>query len=394
MKVITKTVWFLSIISLLTDVASEMLYPVMPLYLKSIQFSVLFIGILEGIAEATAGISKGYFGKMSDNTGKRLPFVRLGYSLSAISKPLMAAFVFPLWIFGVRTLDRLGKGIRTGARDAMLSNESTPQTKATVFGFHRALDTCGAIAGPLLALLFLYFHPHHYRTLFIIAFLPGILAIVFTFVIKEKITKKIKSGVKTSFFDFISYFKESPDNYKKLVIGLLLFALINSSDIFLILKIKEAGASDSLAIGAYIFYNIFYAILSYPLGIMADKIGIKKVFLTGLIIFSLVYFLIGSSNNIYVFTFALMLYGLYAAATEGISKAWISNLVNEKNTATAIGTYTGFQSICTLFASSFTGLIWINFGASIALIYTAIGTLFVFFYLLINTTNNKIDFVD
>ena len=146
-------------VSLLTDTASEMLYPIMPIYLKSIGFSIILIGVLEGIAEATAGLSKGYFGKLSDLSGKRVPFVQFGYALSAVSKPMMAIFTFPIWIFLARTIDRIGKGIRTGARDAILSDEATPATKGKVFGFHRSMDTLGAVLGPLLALLYLYFYP-------------------------------------------------------------------------------------------------------------------------------------------------------------------------------------------------------------------------------------------
>src|SRR6476646_7963055 len=137
MKILTRTVWILSLVSLFTDVASEMLYPVMPMFLREIGFSMLLIGILEGVAEAIAGLSKSYFGKLSDLSGRRVPFVRLGYLLSALSKPMMAVFIYPLWIFSARTLDRLGKGIRTGARDALLSGEATPETKGRVFGFHR-----------------------------------------------------------------------------------------------------------------------------------------------------------------------------------------------------------------------------------------------------------------
>ena len=143
--------------------ASEMLYPIMPIYLKTIGFSIVLIGLLEGLAEATAGLSKGYFGKLSDSTGKRVPFVQLGYTLSALSKPMMAMFAFPLWVFLSRTMDRFGKGIRTGARDALLSDEATPETKGKIFGFHRSLDTIGAVLGPLLALLYLYKHPSDYK---------------------------------------------------------------------------------------------------------------------------------------------------------------------------------------------------------------------------------------
>ncbi|WP_248912298.1 MFS transporter [Gelidibacter algens] len=168
MKYITKTVWILSLVSLFTDTASEMLYPIMPIYLKSIGFSIVLIGILEGVAEATAGLSKGYFGKLSDNSGKRVPFVQIGYAFSAISKPMMAIFIYPLWIFFARTIDRFGKGIRTGARDAILSDEATPEAKGKVFGFHRSMDTLGAVIGPSLALVYLYYFPENYKTLFFI----------------------------------------------------------------------------------------------------------------------------------------------------------------------------------------------------------------------------------
>ena len=167
--------------SLFTDAASEMLYPIMPIYLKSIGFSILLIGILEGIAEATAGLSKGYFGKLSDNSRKRVPFVQAGYMLSAIAKPMMAIYVFPIWIFFARTIERFGKGIRTGARDAILSDEATTVTKGKIFGFHRSMDTTGAVLGPIIALFYLYFYPEDYRTLFYIAFIPGLLAVLATF---------------------------------------------------------------------------------------------------------------------------------------------------------------------------------------------------------------------
>jgi MFS family permease len=199
-----------------------MLYPVMPIFLKSIGFSMILIGVLEGLAEAVAGLSKGYFGNLSDATGKRLPFVRYGYLLSAISKPMMAIFTFPVWIFMARTTDRLGKGIRTGARDAILSDEATPQTKGQVFGFHRSLDTLGAVLGPALALIFLFFLPGKYRALFFVAFIPGLIAILFTFFLKEKRKETISEIRKISFLNFISYWKTSPALYRKLVAGLLL----------------------------------------------------------------------------------------------------------------------------------------------------------------------------
>lgn len=383
MKNITRTVWILSLVSLFTDIASEMLYPVLPLYLKTIGFSVLLIGVLEGIAEATAGLSKGYFGQLSDRMNKRVPFVRAGYALSAISKPMLVAFSFPLWIFLSRTLDRFGKGLRTAARDALLSDEATLKTKGQVFGFHRSMDTLGAVIGPVLALIYLYFYPQNYKNLFLLAFIPGIIAISFTFFIKDKNQSNIQTKTKVSFLSFLKYWKESSSTYRKIVVGLLLFTLFNSSDVFLLLKIKQAGYDDTFVIGTYVFYNLVYALFSYPLGILADKIGLKRVFLGGLGMFAIVYFGFAITESIYVFLGLFFVYGIYAAATEGISKAWITNVVNENDTATAVGTFSAFQSICTMIASALAGLLWYNFGAAATFLATGFITAIVIVYFLL-----------
>ena len=380
-KKISRVVWILSVVSLFTDVASEMLYPVMPIYLKSIGFSILIIGLLEGMAEATAGLSKGYFGKMSDVTGKRLPFVQVGYILSAVSKPMTAFFTYPLWIFFVRTTDRFAKGIRTGARDAILSGEATPETKGEVFGFHRAMDTIGAAIGPTLALVYLYYHPKDYVTLFYIAFIPGVIAIITTLFLKEKKKSLAPTHEKVSFFSFLNYWKQSPGAYRQLMIGLLLFTLFNSSDVFLLLKAKDAGLNDTHVIGIYIFYNLVYALFAFPVGSLADKIGLKKMFIIGLGLFSVVYLGFSFNTNLYVFLALFFMYGLYASATEGVSKAWISNISDPKDTATAIGTYSALQSICTMLASSMAGIIWYTFGAKTLFIMSGVMTLVVMIYL-------------
>lgn len=380
MKAITRTIWILSFVSLFTDTASEMLYPIMPLYLKSIGFSILLIGILEGVAEATAGLSKGYFGKLSDVSGKRMPFVQWGYTLSALSKPLMALFITPIWVFFVRTLDRVGKGLRTGARDAVLSDEATPETKGKVFGFHRSMDTTGAVLGPLLALIYLQFHPGDYKTLFFIALAPGVLAVICSFLLKDKKLIKKKPTTTTSFFSFLGYWKTSPALYRKLVIGLLVFTLFNSSDVFLLLKAKQVGLNDSNVITVYIFYNLVYALFAFPVGILADKLGLKKIFIFGLIIFAMVYGGMVFASVSFHFYILFFLYGIYAAATEGISKAWISNISAKDDTATAIGTYSAFQSICTMLASSLAGFIWYEFGAEVTFGVSAVVVLGVAVY--------------
>ena len=391
MRIITRTILVLSFVSLFADIASEMLYPIIPIYLDEIGFSVLGIGILEGFVNFAAGISKGYFGKLSDEKGTRLPFVKLGYGLSAISKPLIGFFTAAVWIFFVRTLDRLGKGIRVAAKDALLSQEATKETKARVFGFNRSLDTAGATIGPILALIFLLYYPKDYKTLFYIAFIPGIISVLLLFLLKEK--KQAASTLeKGNFFTFFKYWKIASPEYKKLVVGLLVFALFNSSDLFLILKTKEVIGKDTIeifntsfdgdtiTIAAYVVYNLVWALGSYPLGVLADKIGFKILFLIGLILFAIVYTGFAFDPSITTIFILFAVYGIFSAATDGVSKAWITNIAHDKNTATAVGFYTSCQSICTFGASSLAGLIWLKLGSSYTFLITAFISFFVMIY--------------
>jgi len=356
------------------DIASEMLYPILPVYLKNIGFSIFLIGLLEGLADVTSGLSKGYFGKLSDASGKRLIFIQSGYFLSALAKPMMAIFVYPVWIFLSRTLDRFGKGLRTSARDAMLSNETNKENKGKVFGLHRAMDTIGAFIGPIFALIYLYYRPDDYTTMFLIAFVPGIIGLLLTFLIKEKKMPPVEK-ISYNFLSFLKYWKNSPAEYKKIVIGFLFFALMNSSDIFLLLKIKEMGYSDLYVIGAYIFYNFVYAVVSYPIGILADKLGMKKVFIGSLILFSVVYFMMSLELSFIFIVIAFIMYGVFAASSEGISKAWITNLVPQNQTGTALGFFLSFNSIFAMLASAFAGLLWSSFTPGITFAVSSIGAL-------------------
>jgi MFS family permease len=385
-KIISRTVWILAIVSMFADIASEMLYPVVPVYLESIGFSVLLIGVLEGVAEFVVGLSKGYFGKMSDEKGVRLPFVRLGYLLSACSKPMMGLLTWPVWIFFARTTDRLGKGLRTAARDALLSEQATPATKARVFGFHRAWDTVGAITGPLLALLFLYFYPKEYKTLFFIAFVPGLVSVVFLFFLKEQRKPQPAVVGKGGFFSFFSYWKIASPQYRQLVMGLLLFALFNSSDIFLLLRAKQITGMDDITIMAYVFYNLVYALASYPMGVLADKLGMRKIFIAGIILFAITYAGFAFATESWMVFALFFCYGLYAAATEGVAKAWITNLAHGERTATAIGFFTSCQSICALLASAIAGMLWTWQGAGFTFGIAALVAVVVVIYFSLNKT--------
>ncbi|MBN8569830.1 MAG: MFS transporter [Ignavibacteria bacterium] len=374
-KIFTRTVWILCFVSLFNDIASEMLYPILPVYLKNIGFSIFLIGLLEGLADVTSGLSKGYFGKLSDASGKRLIFIQSGYFLSALAKPMMAIFVYPVWIFLSRTLDRFGKGLRTSARDAMLSGETTKENKGKVFGMHRAMDTAGAFIGPIFALVYLYYRPDDYTTMFFIAFVPGMVGLLLTFLIKEKKIIPSVEKVNYNFLSFLKYWKNSPAEYKKIVIGFLFFALMNSSDIFLLLKIKSLGYADTYVIGAYIFYNFIYAIASYPIGILADKLGMKIVFIGSLILFSVVYFMMSMELSFVFIVVAFIIYGVFAASSEGISKAWITNLVPQNQTGTALGFFLSFNSIFAMLASALAGLLWSSFTPGITFAFSASGAL-------------------
>lgn len=382
-RILTRPILIVSLVSLLTDIASEMLYPVMPMFLKSIGFSIVGIGILEGFVEAFAGISKGYFGHLSDRTGKRVPFIRLGYAFSAMAKPMMALTTFPVWIFMMRTIERLGKGIRTSARDAYLSDHSTPETKGRVFGFHRSMDTVGAAIGPVIALIVLYFLPEQYRLLFVISVIPGILAVMLTFLVKDTVRKVQGTYSKKAFFAFLSYWGRSNSTYKHVVIGLLAFTLVNSSDAFILLGLKFKGYSDTQVIGFYIFYNLIYASTSYPIGRLSDRLGQKRIIVSGLLLFSIVYAMFGFVTSTWAIALVFVLYGVYASSTEGISKALITNLAGKEDTATALGFYTGLASVCTLLASTISGLLWTIWSLKVMFLVSAAGALSVTAYFLI-----------
>jgi MFS family permease len=388
--IITRSILIVSLVSFFNDIGSEMLYPVMPVFLSSIGFSVVLIGLLEGFAEATAGLSKGYFGNLSDKTGRRVPFIRFGYMLSALSKPMMAAFNWAWWIFMARTTDRLGKGIRTSARDALLSDETTPENKGRVFGFHRALDTLGAAIGPILALLYLHFRPGEYRLLFVIAFLPGIVSVLLTFFLHEKQKTNSEPAKRTGFFSFLSYRHKAPRSYKLLIAGLLAFTLFNSSDAFLLLGLKNSGMSDTSMIGYYIFYNLIYALAAFPVGIIADRIGLHKTLIAGFIIFAVVYIGMGFADGIWQFGTLFLFYGIYASATEGVSKALITNISKKEDTATALGLYNALASIFTMLASTLAGLIWFTLGPQAMFLFSGFGVMLTVFYMVwVGKTSKK-----
>ncbi len=397
---LTRSIFLLSVVSLFNDAASELLYPVLPVYLAGIGFSGLWIGIIEGIAEGVAGLSKGWFGKLSDLRGERLPFIRFGYLLSALAKPLIVLFPNILWALFMRSSDRLGKGIRTGARDALLTHESHAKNRGKVFGFHRSMDTLGAFIGPSIALWWLMSHRgENIDSLFYIALVPGILTLIALYFLKDshaspKAIKKLPS-YKLAF----SYWKESNSSFRKVVGGFLLFALFNSSDLFLLMAIREIHdgqmhtyfgltfTANEMMVLYYILFNFVYAVLAFPAGYLSDKLNPKTIFLVGLMFFvftyaGFAYMLFGETQKPGLIPVLLMIsYGTYAALNEGISKAWISVIVPQDQKASAFGFFAGAGSIAVLFANIFGGVLWSFISPWSLFALSAVLTFVVIFYL-------------
>lgn len=374
MKVkISKQVFILGMVSLFTDIASEMLYPVTPIFLTVVLgSSMAVVGLIEGIAEVTSGLLKGYFGNLSDKLGKRSIFVVFGYGISALAKSLPGIFQNIPVVLTSRVSDRIGKGIRTAPRDALLASYSNGNSGA-VFGFHRALDTWGAAIGPVLALALLNFYPNNFQLIFLAAFVPSVIAVVFTLFVKDNDASSNEKSKK----NYLEFWKSAPNQYKQVLVLITIFSLVNSSDVFLILKSQNITQSSSLAIFGYVFYNIIYAIFSYPLGGLADKYGKQKVFSFGLMIFSAVYFGFAFLSDINLIWILFALYGIYAASTEGVSKAWISDLIPSEQRGSAIGLLTMLSSFSVMLGSFLTGILWDRFGSSFPFLLSAISSLLI-----------------
>ncbi|MFZ5981125.1 MAG: MFS transporter, partial [Candidatus Zixiibacteriota bacterium] len=286
-----------------------MVYPIVPIFLTSVlKTSVPVVGVIEGVAEATASIGKYLFGALSDYFQRRKIFVTLGYSFGALSKLLIGlAQSWPLVLFA-RFIDRTGKGLRTAPRDSILLENTTPHNRGFIFGFHRSLDSLGAVFGPILGLFFLYLMKENMRLVFYLAFIPSAISVVILMLsVKEK-----KSAVIPEKKQFVKIsFKSLDPRLKTFLLASFIFSLGNSSDAFLILRAKDLGLTTILVTLAYVLYNVFQTIFAAPAGRLSDRIGAKKVFALGLLIFSLVYFSLGFVKNPAFIWIIFPVYGLY-----------------------------------------------------------------------------------
>jgi len=365
---ISKNVFILGLVSFFNDVASEMIYPIVPIFLTGVLGApVAVVGLIEGIAESTASILKVVSGWLSDKLQKRKPFVVGGYLFSAISKILLSlAFSWSFVLFA-RFVDRFGKGTRTSARDALIAESSETSTRGKSFGFHRALDTLGAVVGPLIALLAIHFLDNNFRLIFFLAFIPACIGIILLFFfVKER--QKEKNPDQAIRFSW----RNLDPSFKIFLLISFVFALGNSSDAFLILRAQNLGLSVTLVVLAYVLFNFTYALFSIPAGIISDKIGAKKVLFSGFLLFSIIYLLFGLTNNGLILWLLFPFYGIYMALTEGVGKAYISNLVPEEKSGTAFGVYQTTIGLCTFFASLIAGLLWTYIGVSAPFIFGSV----------------------
>ena len=365
---INRTVFILGIVSLLTDISSEGIYPLIPLFLTSVlNTSIVDIGLIEGIAQSTASIARIFSGWISDRLGDRKWVTTVGYGLSTISKPLLAISSSWQQVFGIRFADRLGKGIRSAPRDALIADVTPPESRGISFGFHRAMDTVGAITGPLLAFWLLRSVGLSYRSIFWLSAVPGILAVIVLIVFVRNPARKSETPEKPPSLSMRGFSR----NFKLFLIIVVIFSLGNSSDAFLILRARDIGIAPANILLVYVLFNTVEASFSMAAGAASDRLGRKNVILTGFIIFTAVYAGFGAATRPTEIWILFGVYGLFNALTQGVQRAFASDLVSAETRGTGLGAYHMATGIALLPASLIAGFLWQNIGPSAPFYYGA-----------------------
>ena len=373
MRRVPKEVVTLGIVSFLTDISSEMIYPLVPMFMKDVLRSpVMAIGLVEAVAEATASLLKVVSGYISDRVGKRKALTVIGYGLSAVSKPVLGVATNWGHVLGVRFADRFGKGIRTAPRDALIADVTDSDVRGKAFGLHRAMDTAGAVLGPFAAYLLLrHVAAGHatavmYRTIFFLAAIPAILGVVIlAAAIKEPHAERRQAQlprIRLSGFD---------RRFKLFLLIATLFAIGNSSDVFLILRARNLGVAPENVLLIYVAFNIVAAALSMPMGNLSDRIGRRPVIALGYFVFAVVYggFALATSQ---ITAWALFLvYGAYYACTESVQRAYAADLSPVDLRGTAMGTYHTFIGLAMLPASLVAGFLWQKVSPAATFVYGA-----------------------
>lgn len=364
-----KNVTVAGFVSFFMDVSSEMIYPLVPLFLaNTLGVNKSVIGLIEGVAESTASLLKTFSGWFSDRIGNRKWLMAVGYGLSTLSRPLVATAAGWQQVMGSRFMDRFGKGIRTAPRDALIVESSDRACLGRSFGFHRALDTMGAVVGPAAAFFLLGVFSGDYRKVFWLSIIPGaIAALLIIFLITEK--KRAAAAhlerpkLTLKHFDW---------RFKSFVAIAGLFALGNSSDVFLILRAQQVGVSAAMIPIVYLLFNLVYSLSSFPAGVAADRFGRKRIILSGFILFAALYYEFAVAESTTVIWVLFGFYGLFMGLTEGVQKAFLATIIPVGFKATAFGIYNTVVGLAMFPASLIGGWLWDHVSPSVTFYFGAV----------------------
>jgi MFS family permease len=366
-------------VSLLTDCASEMTYALLPSFLTvSLGVGKEFVGVIEGIAESTASLLKGVSGWFSDRLGKRKPLIVGGYGISNLSKPLLYFATSGLHVLLLRFADRVGKGVRTAARDALVSESAPPGRAGRAFGLHRALDQCGAIIGPAAGFILITVGLTC-RQLFLAAAVPGAIAVLLAiFVLRETGSRKEKTALAQTAPKILTH------QFKMLLTSVVIFTLGNASNMFLILRAQDLGIAAKYHLLLWGLFNAVYAFTAYPLGRLSDRIGRLRIITYGFLFYSAVYLTFAVATSAFHIWILFAVYGLYHGATDGVMRAYVSDLAAREMKATAYGIYHTAVGLCAFFASVIFGMLYQFLGAKVAFTTGALFSLAAIFPLLLS----------
>ena len=351
---LTRNVRVLSAVSFLQDTASELLYPLLPIYLTTVLGAPpAVVGAIEGVAEGAASMTKLAVGPLGDRYAKR-PLIATGYGMAALGKVIVAAAGAWPGVLTGRVVDRLGKGIRGAPRDALLVEGVESGSRGRVFGFHRAMDTLGAVVGPLIGLAGYELLDHRIAPLLYVAIIPAVLSVLLIFLVREK----PRTGPRPPRQPLFSGFRDLPKRFWRVSAVVVGFGLVNFPDALLLLRLNEIGFGVAEVILAYVTYNLVYALASFPAGALADRLPHSVVFGVGLLFFAVAYVGLGLTTDPALAWMLIGVYGIFTACTDGVGKAWVSSLVGSGRQTTAQGVFQGGSGLAILVAGVWAGLLW------------------------------------
>jgi MFS family permease len=364
-----RNVFVAGLVSFFMDVSSEMIYPLVPLFLANVLgINKSVIGLIEGIAESTASLLKVFSGWFSDRVGNRKWLMAAGYGISTLSRPIVALATGWHHVMGSRFMDRFGKGVRTAPRDAIIAESSEQSHLGRAFGFHRSMDTLGAVVGPALAFSLLGIFSNNYRWIFWLSMIPGAIAVL---LIIFFITEKKKAALPQIERPKLTL-KHFDWRFKFFVAIATVFAIGNSSDVFLILRAQQVGIPALMIPVVYLVFNLVYSLSAVPAGIAADRFGRKRVILLGFMLFAILYYGFAIVQDTGVIWILFAFYGLFMGLTEGIQKAFLATIIPPDFKATAFGVYNTMVGIAMFPASLIGGWLWDHVSPAATFYYGAL----------------------